>query len=401
MLFQSSLYFLRLTIAVLIYWSIGNRVRARFIAIVVGSLGVMFYLFRKNLQTNIALIFLAAMAISLLLSFSLGLAMMKKRSQTLMLGGLALPFCIFLVPLLGAPLGIVASPKVSWIVPISLGFFALRQSHFLFECYRGGIKNADFASYVAYIFFFPSLIAGPLERYPKFISQVTNARLGWDHFGVAAERLTSGAFKKFVIADGLIAAALPPADFSQTAFADVSWWSLVFACTAKFLYVYFDFAGYTDMARGTARLFGIELIPNFNFPLLRSNLAEFWRSWHISLSSFLRDYIYFPLVVKYRNTVVPLLATMIASAAWHGINPGWLLWGVHHGIGLVCLARFQRYAAKFPWLAQFRTTNLWRAVATLATWYYVVLGFAFTWRVDDINLSLKIYLKFLTFGLSG
>ena len=81
----------------------------------------------------------------------------------------------------------------------------------------------------------------------------------------------------------------------------------------KFLYVYFDFAGYTDIARGTARLFGIELIANFNFPLLRSNLAEFWRSWHISLSNFLRDYVYFPILAKYRNTILPLLVTMIAA----------------------------------------------------------------------------------------
>lgn len=151
----------------------------------------------------------------------------------------------------------------------------------------------------------------------------------------------------------------------------------------KFLYVYFDFAGYTDMARGTACLLGIELIANFNFPLLSSNLAEFWRNWHIRLSRFLRDYVYFPMLAKYRDTILSLLVTMIASAAWHGINPGWLLWGVHHGIGLVCLARFQRNAPSYPWLTQLRTTHLWRAIATVTTWFYVVLGFAFTWHADN------------------
>ena len=398
MLFPSSLYFVRLAIAVLVYWSIGNRLRTRFYAIAIGSLGVFAYLLHKHLQNQIALVFVMVMATLVISTWTIGRHLISKRSQWLMVVGLSIPFFVFLVPLFGNTMA-PADKSFSWLVPVSLGFFALRQSHFVFECYRGGIKQADFVSYVAYVLFFPSLIAGPLERFPKFINQVNQARLGWDHFGIAAERLIGGALKKFVIADGLITAALPSAGLTQSGFSDVTWWTLVFACTAKLLYVYFDFSGYTDMARGTARLFGIELIPNFNFPLLRSNLAEFWRGWHISLSSFLRDYIYFPLVAKYRNTVVPLLATMIASAAWHGINPGWLLWGVHHGVGLVFLARFQRNAVKYPWLAEFRTTGLWRAIATIVTWFYVIMGFALTWHVDNLTLSLKIYFKFLTFGL--
>ncbi len=400
MLFQSPFYFVCLAIAVFIYWSIGNRVRARFYVIATGSFGVFAYLLHENLQNQIALVFIVSMATLVILTYGISKKLAQNRSSALLLLGLCIPFSVFLIPLIGNAL-IPSFKNLSWLIPVSLGFFALRQSHFVFESYRGGIKRADFVSYVAFILFFPSLVAGPLERYPKFINQVSQARLGWDHFGAAAERLIGGALKKFVIADGLIAAALPPETLTQTGFANITWLTLVFACTVKFLYVYFDFSGYTDMARGTARLFGIELIANFNFPLLRSNLAEFWRSWHISLSSFLRDYVYFPILAKYRNTILPLLVTMIASAAWHGINPGWLLWGVHHGIGLVCLARFQRYAPNCPWLTQLRTTHLWRAIATVATWFYVVLGFAFTWHADNVSLGLRIYLKFLTFGLLG
>ncbi len=400
MLIQSPFYFVCLAIAVFIYWSIGNRLQARVYVIAIGSLGVFAYLLHKTLQNQIAIVVIVSMATLVFLTYSISNKLAQNRSPALMLLGLCIPFSVFLIPLIGDAFT-HSFKNVSWLIPVSLGFFALRQSHFVFESYRGGIKQADFVSYVAFILFFPSLVAGPLERYPKFINQVAHARLNWDHFGIAAERLIGGALKKFVIADGLIAAMLPPTSLTQTSFADVTWLTLVFACTVKFLYVYFDFAGYTDMARGTARLFGIELIANFNFPLLRSNLAEFWRNWHISLSSFLRDYIYFPLVAKYRNTVVPLLVTMIASAAWHGINPGWLLWGMHHGIGLVCLARFQRNAPKYPWLTQLRTTHLWRAVATVTTWFYVVLGFALTWHADNVSLGLRIYLKFLTFGLLG
>ena len=396
MLFPSSLYFLRLAIAVVIYWTIGGLARVRLYFIALGGLAVIVYLLHENLQNEAALALLSTMVASIVSTYLLSTRLIHQRSQNLMLLGISVPFVVFLVPTLGY---VAPGKSLSWIVPISLGFFSLRQSHFVYECYRRGIKQADFLSYGAYILFFPTLIAGPLERYPKFIDQVSKAKLSWDNFGVAAERLIVGALKKFVIADGLISAALPPMEVSQIGFADVTWWSLVAACTAKFLYVYFDFAGYTDMARGTARLFGIELIANFNFPLLRSNLAEFWRNWHISLSTFLRDYIYFPLVAKYRNTALPLFATMIASAAWHGVNPGWLLWGVHHGVGLVVLARFQRNAVKIHWLAQFRTTHMWRVIATLATWYFVILGFALTWRADSLSMSLKIYLRFLSFGL--
>ncbi len=90
---------------------------------------------------------------------------------------------------------------------------------------------------------------------------------------------------------------------------------------------------------------------------------------------------------------------MIASGAWHGINPGWLLWGVHHGIGLVCLARFQRMALTIPWLSELRKTGVWRIAATLLTWFYIVVGFALTWHPDDLGLSLTIYARLWTLGL--
>ena len=398
MLFPSVLYFVRLSIAILLFWLFGKRLLARLLMLTIASALVVAYLLHKHLQNETAICFAIVLAALVIASYRFGVRLIHKRSQALLLPAIALPFSVFIAAYLTSSFGVLGKPT-PWIVPISLGFFALRQSHFVYECYRGGIKQADFLSYIAYVTFFPTLIAGPLERFPKFVDQVRQARFGWDHFGVAAERLIGGALKKFVIADGFIAAALPPTSLTDNSFVDVTWWTLVFACTAKLLYVYLDFSGYTDMARGTARLFGIELIRNFNFPLLRSNLAEFWRSWHMSLSSFLRDYIYFPFVAKYRNTVVPLFATMVASGAWHGINPGWLLWGVHHGVGLVCLARFQRNVHKFPWLANFRNTGKWRVAATLLTWFWVVAGFALTWHVDNITLSLQIYFRFLTFGL--
>lgn len=398
MLFQATWYFPCLITAVAIYWLVGNRSNLRIVCLTAASLLTFAYLLHGNLQNQVALFFLVVMLALICASYAIGARLMRRQAQPLLLLGVSLPFSIFLLTGFGPAASAIMNSS-TWLVPVSLGFFALRQSHFVFECYRGGIKQVSPAALLAYILFFPSLVAGPLERFPNFIKQATNARLSWDHFTVAGERLITGALKKFIIADGILAAALPPNDLTQSGFSDVTWWTILFACTIKLLYVYFDFSGYTDMARGTARLFGIELIPNFNFPLFRSNLAQFWRGWHMSLSSFLRDYVYFPLIAKYRNTVVPLLATMIASGAWHGINPGWLLWGVHHGFGLIVLARFQRLAPTIPWLSELRTGHGWRIIATLITWFYIVIGFALTWHPDDLGLSLAIYARLWTLGL--
>ena len=272
--------------------------------------------------------------------------------------------------------------------------------HFVYECYRRGIRQAGLLEFLAYIFFFPTIIAGPLERFSHLSGQI-HATFSWDHLTHGAERIVVGGLKKFVVADLLIAALLPPDAMTRTAFQDEPWSTVLFACLVKFLYVYFDFSGYTDMAIGTARLFGIQVMENFNFPLLRSNLAEFWRAWHISLSSFARDYVYFPLLVTWRNTVFALITTMLAIAAWHGTSPGWLLWGLHHGVGLVLLAQFQRSAQKFYWLQWVRVTLAWRIVATLATWTFVTFGYALTWHPDDVVLSARIYGKLWSLGLGS
>src|SRR4030095_1800913 len=189
---------------------------------------------------------------------------------------------------------------------ISMGFFMLRQAHFVYECYRGGIRAKPcLIEFLTYVVFFPSIIAGPLERFPNFAGQVRNA-FSWAHVSGGVERIIIGCFKKVIVADVLIGTLLPPAGMAEAGFAGASWGATLFACAVKFLQVYFDFSGYTDIALGTARLFGFRLMENFNYPLLRPNLAEFWRACNMSLSTFARDYVYFPLLAKYRNTVFAL-----------------------------------------------------------------------------------------------
>ena len=331
-------------------------------------------------------------------SYGIGARLAKRRSQAWLLIGLTLPLSAFLVVNYTPPGDSLERAGSVWVVPISIGFFVLRQAHFVYERYRGSMKPAGLLEFLTYVFFFPTVIAGPLERFDRLRAQVRNT-FAWIDLSEGVERIVLGCFKKFIVADVLLAALLPPALTTQSGFEEASWGVVLFACATRFLYVYFDFSGYTDIALGTARLFGFKLIENFNYPLLRSNLAEFWRAWHISLSTFARDYVYFPLLARYRNSTLAVIATMLAIASWHGTSPGWVLWGLHHGAGLVLLARFQRNARKLPWLELLRATVAWRVLAMLATWIFVACGYALTWHPDDIMLSLRIYGRLWSLGL--
>ncbi|NNM00914.1 MAG: hypothetical protein HKO62_09210, partial [Gammaproteobacteria bacterium] len=143
----------------------------------------------------------------------------------------------------------------------------------------------------------------------------------------------------------------------------------------------------------------IKLMENFNSPLLRQNLAEFWRAWHISLSGWARDYIYFPVLGKYRSTSLALIATMMMIGAWHSPAPGWLLWGLHHGVGLVLLSNYHRWAEGRPAVQALRNTAAWRFFGMLATWWYVAIGYGLTFVPYDVITSLTIYGRIVTLGL--
>jgi len=311
----------------------------------------------------------------------------------------------------GLPLGLTLALSVpavfaalSWrfpamppIAPVGLGFFALRLMHLVFEARRARKPPAPLLDWIAYLFFMPTLLAGPLERFPRWRRQI-ETRVDVRHLSAGLELVVLGAFKKLVLADVLLKALLPPGSASADGFADLPWPVVVAACALRVLYVYAEFAGYTDMARGAARLCGIDLLPNFDRPLWRSNLAEFWRNWHISLSSFMRDHVFYPLLAATRRPAMAIMATMLAISAWHGLSAGWWLWGLHHALGLVLLATLQRRWLARPGFASVRSGMAWRGAGRLFTWFYLAAGSAFLWHPEDPVLGWSIYLKLWSLG---
>lgn len=399
MLFIVDGYFYWLAALVAAYWLLHDSHPARFLLMALAGSGSVAFLLYWNLPTRLAVALMVCMLAVTAATYGFARGQIKARSRTRLRIALAVPFAMYGVAH-GSGLFVAAPSGLALVIPISIGFFVLRQLHGVYECYRGNIVRMDWQSWAAYVFFLPTVIAGPLARYPQFSRQVATP-FSWVHFSRAGELMLIGAFKKFIVADLLISAALPPATLVQAGFAGVTWAVLAAACFAKLLFVYFDFAGYTDMARGTARLFGIDLPENFNRPLLCSNLAEFWRSWHMSLSSFARDYVFFPVLAVSRKPALAIVASMLVIAAWHGLQTGWLIWGLHHAFGLVALAAFQRRSGRLALLQNVRASLSWRIGASGFTLLFVAAGYAWTWLPDQPLQGFSIYLRLWTFGVLG
>ena len=213
------------------------------------------------------------------------------------------------------------------------------------------------------------------------------------------ERILTGSFKKMVIADVLLKALMPDLSLLEHGAPLLSWHQVLFASFLRLLTTYFDFSGYTDMVLGTSRLFGIRLMENFHFPLFRTSLPDFWRSWHISLTSWVRDYVYYPILITLRNTDLAIFATMVTIGLWHSPKPGWLCWGLHHAVGLILVSRFTRWAAQNEAIQKWRGSFGWRAAGLLGSWYYISLAYSLTIFPEAGPDFGKLYMKLLTFGL--
>lgn len=214
------------------------------------------------------------------------------------------------------------------ILPVGISFYTFHGLSYVIDIYKDRINaERNFVDYAVFVSFFPLLVAGPIERATHLLPQIKKARVF--HYAKAVDGLRQilwGLFKKIVIADNC-------AQFANEIFnnsADLSGSTLVLGAVFFTFQIYGDFSGYSDIALGTARLFGIELLRNFAFPYFSRDIAEFWRRWHISLSSWFRDYVYVPLGgskggswMRMRNTVIIFLI----SGFWHGANWTFIVWG--------------------------------------------------------------------------
>jgi D-alanyl-lipoteichoic acid acyltransferase DltB (MBOAT superfamily) len=279
------------------------------------------------------------------------------------------------------------------ILPLAISFFTFQQIVYIIDAYRGGNRRYSFAEYAFFVLFFPHLIAGPIVHHYELLPQIARERwkpVRWENLQVGLTIFAIGLFKKMVLADGCgeYASPLFNAAAGGTVLATPTAWLGAIAYT---LQLYFDFSGYSDMAIGLARLFGIRLPINFSSPYRSSSMIEFWRRWHITLSRFLRDYVYIPLggsrkgvVLRYSN----LLITMLVGGLWHGAGWTFIAWGAIHGVCLIINHLFRAMTDGF-FKARPKAVKIFTPFAWALTMLAVIVSWVF-FRSPDFGTAANI-----------
>ncbi len=245
-------------------------------------------------------------------------------------------------------------------LPLAISFFTFQQIAYLVDSYRQETKEYDFLNYAVFVTFFPQLIAGPIVHHSEMMPQFANKRnmiKNYRNIAMGLFIFSIGLFKKVVIADTFAVWATAGFDTATTLNLFEAW-----ATSLSYTFqLYFDFSGYTDMAIGLALLFNIKLPINFNSPYKATNIQDFWRRWHITLSRFLKDYVYIPLGGNKQGefkTYTNLMATFILGGIWHGAGWTFVFWGFLHGIALVIHRAWSKLGFKiWTWLAWLITFN--------------------------------------------
>jgi alginate O-acetyltransferase complex protein AlgI len=227
------------------------------------------------------------------------------------------------------------TPVLRVILPVGISFYTFQTMSYTIEIYRGKlVPTENFIDFALFVSFFPQLVAGPIERAVNLLPQICKPRhMSREKVLTGLNLVLLGYFKKIAIADTL-APIVDKIFADPTGMSSGQLWTGLYAFTFQ---IYGDFSGYTDIARGVARILGFEIMENFNAPYLSRSVTEFWRRWHISLSTWLRDYLYIPLGGNRRGkvrTYANLMITMFLGGLWHGAAWNFVIWGVAHGLYL-------------------------------------------------------------------
>lgn len=295
-----------------------------------------------------------------------------------------------LIPQYHSQLAGLHLPLVEALLPLGISFFVFEFVHYLSDVYKGDKAVGSFFEFAAFAVFFPSQIAGPIKRYQDFIPKLRNPLPLTNPLLIEGTSLfMQGLFKKAALADPIAAIiARPYATLDPLSCPDA--WIAAFGFVIQ---VYCDFSGYTDMGRGSALLLGIRLPINFDLPLLSTDISVFWRKWHMSLGSWLKDYVYIPLGGsragiwnQHRN----LFITMVVCGIWHGATWHYILFGATQGIGLIVHREWCSFLEGVPKLKQACASQIGTVLAILVNTVFVVLTYSI-FRSPDIPHGLNLW----------
>ncbi len=281
----------------------------------------------------------------------------------------------------------ISIPLLKLGLPIGISFFTFQTMSYSIDVYRGEVKaEHNFLTFMTYVSMFPQLIAGPIVRYETVSEELKTRKINFTNFSNGLLRFMRGLFKKVIIANN-VGYLWTIMSASNNISVLGSWLGIV----AFTLQIYFDFSGYSDMAIGMGKMLGFNYLENFNYPYISKSITEFWRRWHISLSSWFRDYVYIPLGgsrVKKSVNIRNIMIVWMLTGLWHGSSWNFVLWGIYYGILLV-LEKFvlKKLLNKLP--------NILKHIYTLIL---IIIGWLI-FAIPDIN-TLGEYIKAM-FGLNG
>jgi len=284
-------------------------------------------------------------------------------------------------------------PAPGILLPVGLSFYIFQSMSYTIDCYRGSVeREKSFPRYAAFVAFFPRLLAGPIERAKSLLPQLQQTpKVSRQDIADGLSIFVVGLFKKVALADYL-------ALYVNKVYAAPDQFQSPALVLATFLFawqIYFDFSGYTDMARGIARTMGFRLMLNFNNPYLAASLGEFWQRWHISLSSWFKDYVYIPLGGNRKGTFGTyknMFLTMVISGLWHGAAWTFVIWGALHALGRFATRELERtafYREKVPTL-----------VKQLCVFVFVTFAWIF-FKADSIGDAFVIVSRIFTSGFAN
>ena len=282
------------------------------------------------------------------------------------------------------------------LLPLAISFFTFQQIAYLVDSYRQETKEYDFLNYALFVTFFPQLIAGPIVHHSEMMPQFANkwnAVKKYRNIALGLFIFSIGLFKKVVIADTFAVWATAGFDTATTLNLFEAW-----ATSLSYTFqLYFDFSGYTDMAIGIALLFNIKLPINFNSPYKARNIQDFWRRWHITLSRFLRDYVYIPLggnKISSFRTYSNLLATFVIGGLWHGAGWTFVFWGFLHGMALVIHRAWSNLGFKMwtwlAWLITFSFVNITWVFFRAKEWDDAIRILSSMFSLDNVVIALSL-----------
>lgn len=414
MLFNSFTYLLFLPLVVALHWALPERFRH-------GLLLIASYIFYMNWMPTYGLLILALTAVNYVLGLVIAGAK-KENKKAVLVGGLIFnlgmlcffKYANFLLSSFwqainwthtlstNSPQAVAAvaqSPVLNIILPLGISFFTFEFIHYIVDVYRGSEPLRNFWHFALFAAFFPSQIAGPIKRFQDFNEQLHKENhFKSEKFREGISLIFLGLYKKTVLGDNL--GHVVNVGFKHALqMGTMDAWVAAIGFTFQ---IYLDFSGYTDMGRGSALLLGYKLPPNFNWPWLASNLTEFWRRWHISLSTWLRDYLFIPMggsrvssfMIK-RN----LFITMALGGLWHGADWHYVVWGVFHGTGLALSKDWSDFVDRTPALKNLRPHPVWHWSGVAFTFTFLIFA-CIIFRAEDVPKALQVVSRMFTLAPS-